>query len=57
MWLLALVGLAGLFYKMFWKYLKQIVVGAIREIYDNKELPVSQRLGIIALIPKSDKDQ
>ena len=32
-------------------------MGAIREIYSNLELPLSQRLGIIALIPKSDKDQ
>ena len=36
--------------------MKGVVVGAIGEIYDNKELPLSQRLGIIALIPKSDKD-
>merc|ERR1712163_86787 len=49
-------GFGGGFYKMFWKYLKNIVVGAIKEIYANGELPVSQRLGIIALIPKSDKD-
>ena len=41
----------GAFYKMFWKYFKQIVVGAIKEVYENRELPVSQRLGIIALIP------
>ena len=33
------------------------MVGAIRKIYANRELPLSQRLGIIALIPKSDKDQ
>ena len=26
------------------------------QIYDNKELPIWQILGIIALIPKSDKD-
>ena len=32
-------------------------MGAIKEIYSNRELPISQRLGIIALIPKSDKDQ
>ena len=50
-------GLGGVFYKTFWKYLKWVVVGSIREIYDNRELPLSQRLGIIALIPKSDKDQ
>ena len=46
----------GGFYKMFWKYFKWVVMGAIGEIYENKELPLSQRLGIIALIPKSDKD-
>ena len=50
-------GFGGSFYKVFWKYLKKIVVGAIGEIYRNRELPLSQRLGIIALIPKSDKDQ
>ena len=50
-------GFGGAFYKMFWKYLKYIVVGAIREVYENKELPLSQRLGIIALIPKADKDK
>ena len=50
-------GFGGAFYKVFWKYFKWIVVGAIRELYDNPELPLSQRLGIIALIPKSDKDQ
>ena len=47
----------GSFYKVFWKYLKKIVVGAIGEIYRNRELPLSQRLGIIVLILKRDKDQ
>ena len=42
---------------MFWKYLKYIVVGAIREVYKNRELPLFQRFGIIALIPKADKDR
>ena len=32
-------------------------MGAIKEIYSNRELPLSQRLGIIALIPESEKDQ
>ena len=50
-------GFGGAFYKVFWRYLKWIVMGAIKEIYSNRELPLSQRLGIIALIPKSDKDQ
>ena len=50
-------GFGGAFYKVFWKYFKQIVVGAIREVYENRELPILQRLGIIALIPKADKDK
>ena len=50
-------GFWGSVYKVFWKYLKKIVVGAIGEIYVNRKLPLSQRLGIIALITKSDKDQ
>ena len=28
-------GFGGAFYKVFWKYLKQIVVGAIKEVYEN----------------------
>ena len=50
-------GFGGAFNKVFWKYFKQIVVGAIREVYGNRELLLSQRLGIIALIPKADKDK
>ena len=49
-------GFGGGYYKMFWRYLKSVVIGAINEIYQNRELPLSQRLGIIALIPKGDKD-
>ena len=47
----------GAFYKVFWKFLKEIVLGAIHEIFENKELPLTVRLGIIALIPKGDKDK
>ena len=47
----------GGFYKVFWKYLKKIVVSAFNEIYDVGEPPLTLRLGIIALIPKGDKDQ
>ena len=32
------------------------MLGAIHKIFKNKELPLSVRLGIIALIPKGDKD-
>ena len=50
-------GFTGAFYKVLWKFLKVIVLGAIHEIFENKELPLTVRLGIIALIPKSDKDK
>ena len=50
-------GFGGSFYKVFWRFLKTIVVKAINEIYVNEELPITLRLGIIALIPKADKDQ
>ena len=50
-------GFGGNFYKVFWKFLKTIIVGAINEIYVNGELPIMLRLGIIALIPKGGKDQ
>ena len=33
------------------------MVGTIHEIFENKELPITVRLGIIALIPKDDKDK
>ena len=50
-------GFGGVFYEVFWKFLKTIVVGAINKIYENGELPITLRLGVIALIPKGEKDQ
>ena len=50
-------GFTGAFYKVFWCFLKQIVLGAMHEIFVNKELPLTVRLGIIALIPKGEKDR
>ena len=48
-------GFSGSFYKMFWDLLKYIVLAAIHQIFEDKHLPISQRLGIICLIPKGDK--
>ena len=45
-------GFTGAFYKVFWCYLKHVVLGAIHQIFKDKSLPISLRLGIIALIPK-----
>ena len=50
-------GFSRAFYKVFWKWLKYIILGAIHEIFENKKLPILQRLGIICLIPKGEKDK
>ena len=50
-------GFSGSFYKVFWCLIKWIVLGAIHEIFENRELPNTVRLGIIALIPQGDKDK
>jgi hypothetical protein len=39
----------------FWKDLKAYIVQSINTIFVQKELPVSQRLGIISCLPKGDK--
>ena len=45
-------GFTGSLYKFFWCFLKKIGLGAIHEIFKNKEWPLSVRLGTIAIIPK-----
>ena len=50
-------GLTGAFYKVFLCFLKKIVLGAMHEIFINKELLLTIRQGIIALIPKGYKDR
>ena len=49
-------GFTGAFCKVFWIFLKRIVLGAIHEIFENKELPLTARLGTVALIPKGDNE-
>ena len=50
-------GFSGTFYKVFWCYLKYVVLGAMHQIYKDKQISISLRLGIIALIPKGTKDK
>ena len=50
-------GFTGAFYKVFWCYLKNVVLGAIYKIFEEKELPITLRLGVRALIPKGSKDK
>ena len=34
-------GFSGAFYKVFWCYLKQEVLGTIHQVFEDKQLPVS----------------
>ena len=50
-------GFTNEFYKFFWRDLKTFVTNAINDGYEKGMLSVTQRLGIITLIPKGDKDK
>ena len=50
-------GFSGAFYKVIWCYMKKVVLGAIHQIFEDKQLTVSLRLGMIAIIPKGSKDR
>ena len=44
------------FYKIFWEELKYTLWESCHYSFDNGELPISLRTGMINLIPKEDKD-
>jgi exonuclease III len=48
-------GMTVDFFKFFWKQLKIFVVRSINEGFDNKQMSITQREGIIICIPKGDK--
>ena len=50
-------GFTGGFYKMFWRNLKQFIVNSLNFAYETGNLSISQKLGIIILLPKPDKDK
>ena len=50
-------GFSGAFYMVFWCYIKNVVLSAIHQIYEDKALPVTLRLGVITLFPKGTKDK
>ena len=50
-------GFSDAFYKVFWCYIKNVVLVTIHQIYEDKNLPVKLRLQIIALNPKGNKDK
>ena len=50
-------GFTNEFYKFFWRDVKCFVTNAINHGYKHGMLSITQRLGIITLIPKGDKDK
>ena len=50
-------GFSGGFYKMFWRNLKHFIVNSLNYAYETGNLSVTQKLGIIILLPKPDKDK
>ncbi len=49
-------GLPSEFYKVFWNNIKVHLVNCYKLAFENGKLGISQRRGIICLIPKKDKD-
>ena len=45
-------GLPSEFYKVFWDELADILIDALNYSHENGKLPISQRRGIVKLIPK-----
>ena len=50
-------GFTNEFYKFFWIDLKHFIAKAVNFSYESGTLSVTQRTGIITLIPKGDKDK
>ena len=49
-------GFSVEFYQTFWPYIGGLVVDAFNEAFDNGNLSVSQKQGVITLIEKDGKD-
>ena len=49
-------GLPSEFYKVFWNELADILIDALNYSHENGKLLISQRRGIIKLIPKKDAE-
>ena len=49
-------GLSSEFYKLFWMDIKQYLVRALNNSYENKTLSITQKRGIITLLPKKGRN-
>ena len=50
-------GLPSEFYKIMWPYIKTLLLNCYTHIVSNNKMSITQRQGIITLIPKKDKDR
>ena len=49
-------GLTTNFYKFFWPDIRDLLVASYNYTYDNKQLSQEQKIAVINLLPKKDKD-
>ena len=49
-------GFTTNFYKFFWKNIKDLLFQSFQYSFENKQLSTFQRMGILNLLPKKDKD-
>ena len=49
-------GITPAFYKEFWQKLKTLITKAIQDCLEKDHLLIRQRIGLVTLIPKQDKD-
>ena len=49
-------GLPAEFYRVFWNDISAILIGALNYAYETGQLSVTQKRGIIKLIPKKDAE-
>ena len=49
-------GFTGAFHKVFWKLLSTLDTKAINKAFEQEFLSILQKLGIVTIIPKGDKD-
>ena len=49
-------GLPAEFYKVFWKEISTTLIRALNYSYESGQLSITQRRGIIKLIPKKDAE-
>ena len=50
-------GFTGSFFKLFWRNLKWFIIHALNFAYETGNLSLSQKLGVIILLPKPNKDK